>query len=150
MKVLKLLRVANLKAVKVMEKVGTVVQEILETSLLSRRRLILNWRNIFFYWLLSFLLVYHAEGQYKDSSWWDYAYYLWHSLLITFAILGFFQYEPAIIKTFYPILIYSIIRTCLYIIVLIMQVDMNARAVIETVFITALSATIFITINQKR
>ena len=128
-------------------RVGVTVEVTIQVL---NHRLRLNWRNIFFYWLLSFLLIYHAEGQYKDSPWWDFAYYFWHSMLITIAILGFFQYEPATIRTFYPILFYSILRSCLYIIVMVLQVDMNARAVVTIVFLTALAATVYITINQTK
>ena len=104
---------------------------------------------LFLYWYLFGLLIFHTYAQWHPSGLWNYLYYWWESVVNVLALLAVFNPKPVNWRNFWPILLYAIIRSCIYLIIIVARMDMNAKPVVAILFLLALSASVFLTIKEN-
>lgn len=110
----------------------------------------IHFPYLFLYWYLFGLLIFHTYAQWQSGSLWNYLYYWWEGLVNVFALLAVFNPKPINWRNFWPILLYAIIRVCIYTIILVAKTDMNAKPIVAMLFILSLAASVFLTIKENR
>lgn len=100
-------------------------------------------------WYLFGLLIFHTYAQWHMDRW-TIGYYWWESMVNVLMLLAFFNPKPINWHVFWPVLVYAIVRQCIFLIILVAKMDINGRPIVTTLYLFSLSASIFLTIKENR
>lgn len=99
-------------------------------------------------WYLGGLLLFNAIAVF-DTPGWDKCYYVWQKTCDCLFLFSLYRLLPSFRKPLLPIIIYSIIRLCFQIIGIFRETDQNDKYIVTTLFLSALSITIALTVKQQ-